>query len=188
MGSRAKLSVPYQRFRKYPDGKKELQNVPFPPLNNVMVSGGEWSELPEMVGTELRLRIHQAADVVVNERRMKVFQYGADPEDGVCRFKSILDFGFFAANKIVTVACYGEVWTDEDTNIIRMSEHYELPGKGKDYQGVVTYGWLQRQDGTPRLIPLTIATQAEHNKKVYWCHGQFTDYRIFSSRVKITAN
>ena len=177
----------YQRFREYPDGKKELQDVPFPPLNNVMVPGGEWSELPEMVGTELRLKIHQAADVVVNERRMKVFQYRADPEDGVCRFKSSFDFGFFAVNKIATVACYGEVWTDEDTNILRMSEHYELPGKWKDYQGVVTYSWVQRKDETPRLIPLTISTQAEHNKKVYWCHGQFTDYQIFSSRVKIVA-
>jgi len=69
----------YQRFRKYPNGKKELQDVPLPPLNTVMASGGEWSELPQMVGTELRLKIHQAADVVVNERRMKVFQYRADP-------------------------------------------------------------------------------------------------------------
>jgi hypothetical protein len=80
----------YQRFRKYPNGKKELQDVPLPPLNTVMASGGEWSELPQMVGTELRLKIHQAADVVVNERRMKVFQYRADPEDGLCRWKSIL--------------------------------------------------------------------------------------------------
>ena len=178
----------YQRFREYPDGKKELQDVPFPPLNNVIVPGGEWSELPQMVGTELQLKIRQAADVVVNDRRMKVFQYQADPEDGVCIFKSVLDFGFFAVNKIAAVACYGEVWTDEDTNILRMSEHYELPGKWKHYQGVVTYGWLQRMDEIPRLIPLTISTQAEHNKKIYWCRGRFTDYQIFSSRVKIVAN
>jgi len=176
-----------QRFREFPDGQKELQDVPFPPLNNVVVPGGEWSELPGMVGTELRLKIHQAADVVVKGRRMKVFQYRADPEDGVCRFKSIFDYLFFALNEIVTVACYGEVWTDEDINILRMSEHYELPGKWKDYQGVVTYGWLQRKDETPRLIPLTISTQAEHNKKIYWCHGQFIDYQIFSSRVKVVA-
>ncbi len=177
-----------QRFREYPDGKKELQDVPFPPLNTVMVPGGEWSELSEMVGTELRLKIHQAADVVVNERRMKVFQYRADLEDGLCRFKSVSDFVFFAVNKIVTVGCYGEVWTDEDTNILRMSEHYELPGKWKDYQGVVTYGWLQRKNETPRLIPLTIYTQAEINRKVYWCRGVFTNYRVFGSRVKIGGN
>ncbi len=89
---------------------------------------------------------------------------------------------------IVAVACYGEVWTDEGTNILRMSEHYELPGKWKHYQGVVTCGWLQRMDEPPRLIPLTISTQAKHNKKIYWCRGRFTDYQIFSSRVKIVAN
>jgi len=178
----------YQRFREYPDGKKELTDVPFPPLNNVMVPGGEWSELPKMVGIELGLHIHQAGDVVVNGRRIKVFQYWADPEDDVCRWKSVLDFGFFAVNKIVTVACYGEVWTDEDTNILRMSEHYELPGKWKDYQGVVTYGWLQRKDEIPLLVPLTISTQAEYNKKVYWCRGHFTDYQKFSSQTRIAAD
>jgi hypothetical protein len=177
-----------QRFREYPDGKKELQDVPFPPVNNVIVPGGEWSELPQMVGTELRLKIRQAADVVVNDHRIKVFQYQADPEDGVCIFKSVLDFGFFAVNKIVTVPCYGEVWTDEDINIFRISEHLELSGKWRDYQSIVTYGWLRRTDEVPRLIPLTISTQAENNKKVHWCRGVFTNYRIFSSRVKIVAN
>jgi hypothetical protein len=134
------------------------------------------------------LKIHQAADVVVNERRIKVFQYQADAEDDVCKFLSIFDYVFFVVNKEATVACYGEVWTDEDTNILRMSEHYELRDKWKQYQGVVTYGWLQWADEPPRLVPLTIYTQAERNKKVYWCRGQFTDYRVFGSRVKIMAN
>jgi hypothetical protein len=49
---------------------------------------------------------------------------------------------------------------------------------------VVTYGWLQRKDETPRLIPLTIYTQVEH-RKAYWCRGQFTDYQVFDSRVRI---
>jgi hypothetical protein len=175
----------YQRFRKYPDGKKELQDVPAPPLSTSLVPGGEWSELPAMVGTELGLKVQQAASVVINERRIKVFQYRADPEDGLCRFKSVLDFMFFVANKIVTIGCYGEVWTDEDINILRMSEHYELPGPWKNYQSVVTYGWLQRKDEAPKLIPLTISTQAEYKKKFYWCRGQFTDYRVFDSKVRI---
>jgi hypothetical protein len=173
-----------QRFRSYPDGKEELQNVPSPRLNDSIRPGGEWSELPEMVGTELRLRIHQAADVVINDRRMKVFQYWANIEDSVCKFETISDFVFYEVSKVDIVACYGEVWTDEDTNILRISEHYELPGKWKHYQGVVTYGWLQRKDETPRLIPLTIYTQVEH-RKAYWCRGQFTDYQVFDSRVRI---
>jgi hypothetical protein len=178
----------YQRFREFPDGKMELQDVPFPPLNNVMVPGGEWSELPAMVGTDLELKISQAADVVVNGRRMKVFQYRASVEDGVCKWKSVFDFGLFAINKIVTASCYGEVWTDEETNILRMSEHFELLGKWKDYQAVVTYGWFKKPDEAPRLIPLTIATQAEYKKKVYWCRGQFKNYQLFTSRARIVAN
>ena len=177
-----------QRFREYPDGKKELQDVPFPPVNAVVNPGGEWSELPQMVGTALRLKIHQAADMVVNEPRIKVFQYRAESEDGICSFISVLNFGFFAVNKTVTVSCYGEVWTDEDINIFRISEHLELSGKWRDYQSIVTYGWLRRTDEVPRLIPLTISTQAENNKKVHWCRGVFTNYRIFSSRVKIVVN
>ena len=178
----------YQRFRKYPDGKKELHDVPIPPVNTVMVPGGEWSELPAMVGTELSLKIHRAADVVLNGRLVMVFQYEGDPEDRVCRWKSIYDFGLFAISKIATVGCYGEVWTDKDTNILRMSEHYELPGKWKDYQAVVTYGWLEKWNETSRLIPLTISSQVKFKKKIYWCRGIFTDYQMFSSRVKIATN
>jgi hypothetical protein len=40
----------HQRFRAYSDVKKELQDVPFPPVNTVMVPVGEWSDLPGMVG------------------------------------------------------------------------------------------------------------------------------------------
>lgn len=177
----------YQRFRKYPDGKTELQDVPFPSLNTAITPGGEWSELPEMVGTKLRLKIQQAADVFVNEQRIKVFQYRADPEDAVCTFRTVVDFVFFSFSKIAKVACYGEVWTDDDTNILRMSEHFETFDRWKDYQAVVIYGWLRRTDEAPRLIPLTISTQANLDKRVYWCRGQFTNYRTFSSQVRILA-
>jgi hypothetical protein len=180
----------FQRFRDYPDGKKELENVPFPPVNTVVVPGGEWSELPQMVGTALHLKIHQAADSVVNGRRIKVFQYRAESEDAVpCNFfKSVLDLVFFPRSRIFTVPCYGEVWTDEDFNILRISEHLELPGNWKDYESVVTYGWLQRTDEAPQLVPLTISTQAVFKKKVYWCRGLFTNYRIFTSRAKLLAH
>src|ERR1700741_2906041 len=82
-----------QRFREYPDGKKYANDIPFPPLNTAMVPGGEWSELPELIGTELHLNIHQSDYAVVDGQRMRVFQYWAEPEDGVCRWKSVLDLG-----------------------------------------------------------------------------------------------
>ncbi len=183
-----------QRFRRFPDGKKELEEVPYPRVNGWVNPADEWSKVPNMVGTEFRLKVHQAADVVVNERRMKVFQYYASAEDNLCPFAPIEDFGFFAINKTVAVACYGEVWTDEDANVIRMSEHLELSDKLKAYRGwedcqvVLTYGWLRRENEPLRLVPLTIFIQARYKKHVYWCRGQFRDYQIFSSSAKILAN
>jgi hypothetical protein len=177
-----------QQFREYPDGKKQFNDVPFPPLNTSIVTGGEWSDLPEMVGKELHLRIHQAGDAVIDNKRVKIFQYRADVEDGVCTWLSNFDFGFFAINKTAIVSCYGEVWTDEGMNILRMSEHYELPGKWKNFMAVMTYGWLNAKDETLRLIPLTISAQAEQGKTVHWCRGRFVRYQVFSSSVKITSN
>ncbi len=147
-----------------------------------------------MVGTEFRLKAHLAADVVVNEQRMKVFQYYASVEDNLCPFEPVEDFGFFTINKAVAVACYGEAWTDKDSNIIRISEHLELSDKLKAYRGweecqvVLTYGWVKLADEPPRLVPLTIFTEARYKKHIYWCRGVFTNYRIFITRTKIVAH
>jgi hypothetical protein len=183
-----------QRFRSYPDGVKELDEVPYPRQNGWVLPAEEWSTLPKMVGSEFRLKVRQAADEVVNERRIKVFQYYASVEDNLCPFEPVEDYGLFTIGKVVAVACYGEVWTDEDTNIIRMSEHLELSHKLKEYRGweasqvVLTYGWLKRADETPRLVPLTIFTEARDKKHVYWCRGQFTDYQKFNTQARIIAN
>jgi len=109
----------------------------------------------------------------------------------LCPFEPVEDFGFFIISKTVAVACYGEVWTDEDANIIRMSEHLELSDKLKTYRGwedsqvVLTYGWLKRANDSPRLVPLTIFTEARYKKHVYWCRGHFADYRVFSVQARL---
>jgi hypothetical protein len=183
-----------QRFRRYPDDKKELEEVPHPRVNGWALPADEWSQLPRMVGTEFRLKVNQAADAVVNERQMKVFQYYASVEDNLCPFAPVEDFGFFTVSKTVAVACYGEVWMDEDTNIVRMSEHLELSDKLKayrgweDYQVVLTYGWLKIANETPRLIPLTIFTEARYKKHIYWCRGHFTEYHVFTAHGRLIAN
>ena len=176
-----------QKFREYPDGKSDLDEIPLPPLNHSIVPALEWSELPEMVGNQLHLKVRQAPDAVVNEKKLKVFQYGASVEDGACGFTYVNDHIFFKSSKTVRTGCYGEVWTDEDMNIVRMSEHYELPGERKVYHVVVTYGLLTRAGEAPRTIPMTIAAKTEDRNRVDWCRGQFTDYRIFGSQVKILA-
>lgn len=183
-----------QLFRRYPDGKDELKEIPAPHLSGWVLPSDEWSALPKMVGTEYRLKVHQAADVVVNEQRLKVFQYYAYVEDNLCPFTAVEDFGFFTAHKAVAVGCYGEVWTDKDTNIVRMSENLELSDKLKAYRGwqdfqiVLTYGWLERANEPKRLVPLTILTQARQKKHVYWCRGYFTDYHEFTVRARLLTN
>jgi hypothetical protein len=177
-----------QQFRLYPDGKKRFNDIPFPPLDSTFVSGGEWSELPEMVGKELHLKINQAADATIETKRIKVFQYHADVEDQVCTWDTIDDFGLFETRKTANVACYGEVWTDDDLNILRISLHYELPGKWKDYMSVVTYGWLSQADKAPQLIPMTMSAQVAYGKTMHWCRGRFINYKVFSTQVKITSN
>src|SRR5712691_1545731 len=180
-----------QRFRRYPEGKEEFEQVPYPRLNAWVNPSDEWSQLPTMVGTEYRLKVQQAPDRVVNERRMKVFQYYSSVEDNLCPFEPVEDFVFFTVSRAVAVACYGEVWTDEDTNIIRISEHLELSDKLKAYRGwesyevVLTYGWLKRADEPPWLVPLTFLTQARDKKGIHWCRGHFTDYHVFNVRARL---
>jgi len=177
-----------QTFRAYPDGKKLLSDIPFPNLADSMVPGGEWSELPAMVGQDRGLNIHQAPNTALNGRPIKVFQYWASIEDNVCSWRTVDDFIFFSRSKSKTVACYGEVWTDEDTNILRISENDELSGSWHDYRGAVNYGWLRNEGEPPRLIPVSFSTQVLHNKTVYWCRGLFTKYRRFDVRSRLIAS
>jgi hypothetical protein len=81
--------------------------VPNHRLNGWVLPADEWSKLPKMVGTEFRLKVHQAADLVVSEQRMKVFQYYANVEGNLCSFAPVEDFGFFTISKAIPVACYG---------------------------------------------------------------------------------
>jgi hypothetical protein len=175
-----------QQFRVYPDGKKRFSDIPFPPLDSTFISGGEWSELPEMVGKELHLKINQAADATVETKRIKVFQYHADVEDEVCTWDTVDDFGLFETRKAANVACYGEVWTDDDLNILRISLHYELLGKWKDYMSVVTYGWLNQANAAAQLIPMTMSAQVAYGKTMHWCRGRFINYKVFASDIKVT--
>jgi hypothetical protein len=180
-----------QRFRRYPEGKEEFEQAPYPHLSAWANPADEWSQLPKMVGTEFRLKIQQAPGIVVNAQRVKVFRYYASVEDNLCPFEPVEDYIFFKLSKVIAVACYGEVWTDEDMNIVRMSEHLELSDKSKAYRGwegydvVLTYGWLKRADEPPWLVPLTFFTQARDKKGIYWCRGHFTDYRVFNVRARL---
>ena len=171
-----------QRWRRA-GGKKFYDSVPFPPLGEAIVSGGEWSWLPEMVGTELNLKIHQAPDAAVGDQTIHIFQYAAKVEDEVCLFRSVMNYGFIPHSTSKFYDCHGEVWVDELGIILRISQALDLSGPWYRWRGVMTYGWLEK-DGQRYLVPITITTQAEHNK-MYWCHGLFTDYEMFGVKTRL---
>lgn len=171
-----------QRFRAL-DSEKELVNVPLPSVNPILAPGGEWSNLPTLVGTKLRLRIHEAPETVVDGKRIKVFQYYGAVEDDVCSFRSIDDYVLFQHTTEKVVACWGEAWTDAEFNIIRISENDESLAEWKHYRAVVTYDWLDKD--SRRLVPVSIQEQAERKGKVFSCRGRFTNYRVFTAKSKL---
>jgi hypothetical protein len=173
----------WQRWRRLGD-KKFYEEVPFPRLDASIVSGPEWSQLPRIVGTELNLKIHQAPDAVMGGRTIHVFQYSANVEDRVCLMRSVMSFVFFQRSTTKFYDCHGEVWMDESGIILRISEAFDLSGPWYRWWGVMTYGWLEK-DGMRYLVPVTITTQAEHNK-TYWCRGLFTDYEMFRVKTRIS--
>lgn len=164
-------------------GKKFYDEVPFPPLANSVVPGAEWSELPRMVGTELNLKIHHAPDVIIRGRTIHVFQYAANVEDKICSFRSTTAYGLFERSSTKFYDCHGEVWIDESGNILRISEGLDLSGPWYRLWAVITYGWLEK-DGRQYPVPVTFATQAEHNS-TYWCRGLFTDYEMFGVKARL---
>ena len=175
-----------QTYREYPDGRKLLKDHgPLPPYGRSISTGNDWADLPKMVGTEWQLKVKQAPNAVVNGRPVKVFQFRADIEDGLCQFEDINDYYFFSWSKIHTYSCYGEVWTDQDINILRISQNFEMRGRWKKFRSVVTYGWLRRKDEAPRLIPITVSDKAEWGKRVYWCRGEFINYQVFTTKARI---
>ena len=97
-----------QKFREYPDGKAELDEIPLPALSHSIVPALEWSELPEMVGKQMHLKVRQAPDAMVNEKKLKIFQYGASIEDGACGFTYVNDHILFKSSKTVRTGCYGK--------------------------------------------------------------------------------
>ena len=169
----------WERWR-HPGARKFSEHVPFPLLSVPSITpGGEWSDLPWRVGTELNLRIHHAPDAVVGHRIVHVFQYEGKLEDSVCGMQL---FMYFFRTKARFYNCHGEVWTDESGFILRISESYDSsdPGVGH-FRGVMTYGWLEKES---RQYPVPVTLTTEYKGK-YWCRALFTDYELFGVKTRL---
>ena len=172
------LIVDGEQSWRRPGSRKFYGHVPFPPsLSMSVVPGSDWSYLPQMVGTDLNLKIHHAPDAVVGGRTVHVFQYAATEEDEVCGFRHVMLLGLFEWGKQKWYDCHGEVWTDESGTILRISVAYD---PGPWYRGVMSYGWLEK-DGRQYSVPVTLTTEVGSGS-THWCRGLFMDYEMFSAK------
>ncbi|MGB6875735.1 MAG: serine protease [Candidatus Acidiferrales bacterium] len=174
----------YQHFRRYPDGKKEMDAVPWPPMSIAITPGDAWSYMPKLVAKEYDLRIRRAPDIVWKGQTLRVFQYHGAKEDKVCSFDDQTDFGFMVRHHIDSYDCSGEVWTDQDENIMRISENFCMLGSRTNMRLIVTFGWTDIE-GERLLVPVTVSMETEDGSHIDWCRGQFTDYQQFRSTVRL---
>jgi len=173
-----------QMYREYPNGKSWTRRSPDPGLANSISAGNTWSELPLFLGTHVGVKIHEVAGTEVKGQPMKVFQYLASLEDNPCVVDHAFYFGLFSIHVLHTYTAYGEVWTDGNLNIMRMSLHCEENGRHK-WEDVMNFGWLTRPGVGPRLVPVTVVSWAPNRIKGVWCRSQFVDYHVFVSRARI---
>ncbi len=176
----------YQHFRQYPDGKKEMNEIPWPPLMSAIDPGGAWSYVPQLVAKKYDLRIRRAADIAWKGQALRVFQYHGAKEDRVCTFDDQLDLGFMVHHHIESYDCSGEVWTDQSENIMRVSENYFMPNSQTEMRLIVTLGWTDI-GGKRLLVPVTLSMETVDGPHIHWCRGQFMDYRQFRSSVRLIA-
>lgn len=174
-----------QMFREYPGGRKWLLRSPRPEGATSAISPGDvWATLPLFIGTHVGVNIHEAVDIDFGGGRTKVFQYIGNVEDNPCVVDDVFDFGAFSIEKHHTYTAYGEVWTDERLNILRMSLHCEKDGQQK-WQDVMNYGWLARPGIEPTVVPVALVAWSPIPDEGHWCRSQFVDYHEFASRARL---
>jgi hypothetical protein len=166
-------------------GDKELKGLPCP-IEGVDL-GTEWSDLPTMVGSNLKLRIQQVGDLVLPKwGSVIVFRYEGSPEDKVGQVR-YCDYGFFHTEKTISVAVRGEVWTDENLNILRITQELSSPPKmGWINEHVsILYGWLESPKGVRNLVPTNIFRRSEFTEdhQIYSTVCRITDYHRFAVSV-----
>jgi Trypsin-like peptidase domain len=175
-----------QRYREYPDGKRETESVPWPSPARSINPGNAWSFTPKMVAKEYDLNIRRVPDVDWSGQKLRVFQFFGAKEDAVCNFDDQDDYVFFVVHHFGTYDCYGEVWTDREENIIRFSEGFHMPNRWGDFRVEITFRWIEI-NGSRSLVPATISSESQEKSHVYWCRGLFTNYRQFQTTARFVS-
>jgi hypothetical protein len=175
-----------QLYREYPDGKHEMNEVPWPSPARTITPGNAWSFTPKMLAKQYDLNIRRAPDVDWRGQKLRVFQFFGAKEDAVCDFDDRDHYGFFVVHHFGTYDCYGEVWTDEDENIVRFSERFDMPNEWGGYREEITFRWIEL-NGSRSLVPATIYAESHEKSHVDWCRGLFTHYQQFQSTARFVS-
>ena len=174
----------------YSDGKHEYTGeTPLPNISGWVDPGQLWLNAPRYANSDLSLRIRHAGRATVNNRPIDVYQWQAPgTESKFCRFDEISLFPLFRHDTLSDVACSGEIWLSAEGDIVRISESYNRPvGKWSHYESIVVYGRVTLK-GESHLVPVTISTRVQHgSSKTFYCDSIFTDYRFWSSQMRLLA-
>lgn len=146
-----------QIFKQISDGK-ETHRLPVPKASLWTTFGNEWSDMPENVGTNLGLRIESMGHRALGDQTVKVFQFEAKEEDKACSWTFIESNGLWTKKHFYNLPCSGEIWTDEQLNILRISSHMRPPASTEwgSINTVMLYGRLTEPGEQPRLVPISI--------------------------------
>src|SRR3954469_20034550 len=156
------------------------------PKGPSIVPGSEWRDLPQTVGSNRHLPLHYLGERIENGLRLKVFYFEAAAEDKICaaRVKK------FWKDWIGTVPCHGEVWTDSELNIFRISEQMEMPPQSGVQSCSITilYGWLRHERLAATLVPASLhMISTMRDRGVLESSAMFSGYYQFHATTKIVA-
>jgi len=165
-----------QRFRTS-DGKKVLDELP---VQGTPTPGAEWAQLVKVTGSNLRFAVQFEKDITVENRTVKVYRYQVDSADQICQLRVARTFRKVWKNSI---PCTGAIWTDEQFNILRISQDMLPPEETgiASFRIVVLYGWWEE-----RLVPVEMyLRQVSTHGRIVVSRAKFDDYRVFTTSSKI---
>jgi hypothetical protein len=169
----------------FPDGM-QVDSMPLP-KGLYALPGSEWRDLPETVSTNRHLPLRYLGERNDYGLPLKVFYFEAAAEDKVCWMRVVKKFW---KDWIGASPCHGEVWTDADLNILRISEQLNLPAQAgiKSCSIAILYGWLHHDNLPARLVPTAMHMASTYpDATLAESFTRFSSYHQFHTSTKIAA-
>jgi hypothetical protein len=165
-------------FRSLED-EQQLPAVAFPHRRRSVIPGAEWQELPRLIGTEAKLRLEEVGAREIGGKRVRVFRYQGRVEDGICRVRFRREQGLWSREREFAVGCHGEVWTNSDLSILRITRELEIADRVpmRLVQMAVLYGWVGHD-----LVPTEMSVRAEIAGHACSAEASFSNYKRIGSQ------